>query len=168
MTFIEQLMQSVNGSTFISISTETPVKLKGGKSNPFQGRVTKVVNGSNVMVFQNKNTNGYANMIRRRLEKEGKNPDSFQLSPRQWGVRDKDAPFVRHNGKLYLEVIYLKAGEVEYRLDGVKVNPSTIEGLDLESKSEGEQGGLNNKVIIRTYDVSNIKSITINKQTYTL
>lgn len=168
MTLIEQLMQGVNGGTFLSICTETPVKLKGGKSNPFQGRVTKVVNGSNVMVFQNKNTNSYENMVRRRLEKEGKNPDSFQLSPRQWGVRDEGLPFVRHNGKLYLEVIFLKAGEVEYRLDGAKVDPSTIEGLDLEPKAEGEQGGLDNKVIIRTYDVSNIKSITINKQTYVL
>lgn len=168
MSFLEQLMQTVNGATFISLCTETPVKLKGGKSNPLQGRVSKVVLGSNVMVFTNQETNGYKSMVERRLVQEGKNPNDFQLAPRAWGVRDQGTPFVRHNGKLYLEVIFLSAGAVEYHVDGKKVDPTTIEGLDLEPKTEAEQGGLSNKVIVRTYDVSNIKTITINKHQYVL
>jgi hypothetical protein len=35
-----------------------------------------------------------------------------------------------------------------------------------ERKEEAVQGGLNNKVVIRTYRVDNIRKITINKQTY--
>lgn len=168
MTFLEQLMKDVNGGTFISLCTETPVKLKGGKSNPLQGRVTKVVLGSNVMVFTNQETNSYNEMVKRRLVAEGKNPADFVLSPRAWGVRDQGAPFVRHNGKLYLEVIFLSAGEVEYHVDGKKVDPKTITGLDLSPKQEAEQGGLVDKVIIRTYDVANIRTITINNHQYVL
>jgi hypothetical protein len=164
MHAIEQLMQDVNGSTFISLVTETPVKLKGGKGNALQGRVTKLCAGSNVMVFQNKEVNGYAAMVARRLEEEGKDPKAFELSPRQWGVRDQGAPFVRHNGKLYLEVIFLKAGEVTYLVDGVPTDAKDIVGLGLEPKQEGAQGGLENRVILRTYDVANIKMITINHQ----
>lgn len=159
------LTENVNGTTFISIDTETVVKLKGGKSNPFQGRVTKRVCGSNVMVFQNKNTNGYQAMVERRLEKEGKNPQSFKLSPRTWGQRIPNTPFVEHKGNYYLEVIFLKAGTVQYLVDGVVTNPSKIEGLET-SKQEGEQGGLEDKVIIRTFKIDSIKHITINKNTY--
>ena len=165
MTQIEQLMQEVNGSTFISITTETNVKLLGGKKNPLQNRVTKKTTGSNVMVFTNKKSNGYENMVNRRLEKEGRDPSSFQLSPRAWGTRRENQPFVEHNGQLYLEVIFLSCGEVKYFVDNNEVDKSI---LDLPEHEEGEQGGLNNKVIIRTFKVENIKEITINKQHYVL
>lgn len=159
------LNEHVNGATFISINTETAVKLKGGRKNLQQGRVTKRVTGSNVMVFQNKNTNAYENMVMRRLEKEGKNPQSFQLGPRTWGTRIPNTPFIEHKGNHYVEVIFLSAGDVEYQLDGIVVDSSQIEGLP-DRKPEGQQGGLEDKVIIRTYSVESIKSITIDKQTY--
>lgn len=63
---------NVNGASFVSISTVTTPKLTGGKSNPHQGRVQKVMTSANVMVFQNKNSNGYENMVNRRLIAEGK------------------------------------------------------------------------------------------------
>lgn len=160
------LTDKVNGTTFISIDTETDVKLTGGKKNPMQGRVKKRVTGSNVMVFQNKNTNGYANMVRRRLEKEGKDPDSFELKPRTWGKRLKGTPFVEHKGEYYIEVIFLHPGKTEYLLDGKVVPKDVIVGLP-PAKKEAHQGGLDNKVIIRTYKVSSIKGITIDKQHYT-
>lgn len=158
------LMADLNGMTFISIDTETTVKLQGGKSNAFQGRVTKRVTGSSVMVFQNKKSNGYENMIRRRLEKEGKNPDRFHLSPRAWGERLPELPFVQHKDKYYLEVIFLKAGEVEYLIDGQPyADYHNIPGIVLEHE-EAEQGGLDDKVIIRTYGIDSVRAITINKQ----
>lgn len=166
MTKIEQLMEQVNGSTFISIDTVTDVRLPGGKKNLLQGKVTKHTSGSHVMVFQNKTTNGYENMVKRRLVQEGKNPENFKLSPRTWGERRKGSPFVDHNGELYLEVIFLKSGTSVYMVN----NETEIdkEVLNLPSTPEGEQGGLENSVIIRTYKVSSIKRITINKQTYDL
>lgn len=160
------LTDKVNGASFISIDTVTDVKLTGGKKNDQQGRVQKRVIGSNVMVFQNKNSNGYENMVKRRLVKEGRNPATFELKPRVWGRRIEGAPFVEHKGQFYIEVIFLNAGRTEYLLDGKVVDDSQINGLP-NKKEEAEQGGLNNKVIIRTYKADSIKSITIDKHTYT-
>lgn len=157
------LLKDVHGATFITIDTETPVTLKGGRGNPLQGLVTKVCNGSNVMVFQNKKINGYAAMVERRLAKEGKDPKAFAIGPRSWGERIPETPFVRHTkeGEVchYLEVIFLRAGKSEYLVNGYAY-AGVISGLP-EEKVEGHQGGLDNKVIIRTYDVRNIRAITI-------
>ncbi len=167
MTNLKTLLNdNVNGATFVAIDTITEPKLKGGKKNPHQGRVRKIMTGASVMVFQNKNIHGYDAMVKRRLVKEGKNPETFKLSPRAWGSRLPNTPIVEHKGQYYLEVIFLKSGVIHYELDGVKVDPSEIEGLVVD-KVEGHQGGLNDKVIIRTFKVSNISNITINKNTYT-
>lgn len=160
------LTDGVNGATFITIDTETDVKLKGGKKNPLQGHVTKRVTGSNVMVFQNKTKSGYESMVMRRLSKEGKDPASFKLSPRAWGRRLEGAPFVEHNGQYYVEVIFLHPGQVEYLVNGTVTDPNTIAGIP-PVKEEAHQGGLNDKVVIRTYRTDSIRKITINKQTYT-
>lgn len=172
MHTLEALMKDVNGSTFIGIDTETLVTLKGGKKNPYQGRVTKKVTGSNVMVFQNKTTNGYENMVKRRLEVEGKKPDSFDLSPRAWGTRRNGEPFVDHKGETYLEVIFLKAGEVQYNLDGKPCTQQDMirlmkNGLETD-KPEGKQGGLEDKVIIRTFKLESVKAVTINHTKHVL
>ena len=164
---IRNILADVNGATFISIDTVTIPDLLGGKKNPLKGRVRKIMKGANVMVFQNKNLNGYQEMVRRRLIKEGKDPETFQLKPRRWGVRIDGTPFVEHKGNYYLEVIFLHTGETWYEVDGVKTNPEDIEGLRLDKK-EGEQGGLseNNKVIIRTFKLESITRLVVNKHVY--
>jgi dihydroorotate dehydrogenase len=152
---------NVNGASFVTISTVTTPKLSGGKSNPHQGRVQKFMTAANVMVFQNKNANGYENMVQRRLKAEGKNPDSFVLGTRAWGTRLENLPIVEHTKdgevKHYLEVIFLKAGASHYTLDGNIVPASSIQGL--ADPTEGEQGGLSDKVVIRTFDIENITEI---------
>lgn len=162
----KEIFSKVNGATFISIDTKTNVLLKGGKGNPLQGRVTKRTVGSNVMVFQNKTTNAYENMVNRRLAQEGKEI-TFEVGPRQWGTRLQGTPFVVHKDELYLEVIFLRPGKSEYLLDGQPVDKSQIDGLP-EKPEEGEQGGLENKVIIRTYKVASIEAFTIDKQRYVM
>jgi hypothetical protein len=92
---------TLEGGTFVGMDTVTDVKLTGGKKNPQQGRVTKRMTGAQVMCFTNSKTNAYAAMVRRRLEAEGKDPDSFELGPRAWGERITGTPFVEHNGKHY-------------------------------------------------------------------
>ena len=156
---LERLLAHVNGANFISIDTETVPTLTGGKKNPFQGRVTKKTTGSNVMVFSNKNHSAYEAMVNRRLTKEGKE-GSFTVGPRQWGTRVPNKPFVEHNGQSYLEVIYLKAGDTQYLVDGQPFN-GVIEGL--KTAEESQQGGLEDKVIIRTINTANVKAITVNK-----
>lgn len=167
MSSIQDLLKDVSGNAIISIDTVTPVALKGGASNPMKGKVHKVMIGGNVMVFTNKTINGYEAMVERRLAKEGKDPASFQLGQRQWGKRIEGTPFVEHNGEMYLEVIFLKPGKSYYELNAQQINPEFIEGLP-EKKAEGEQGGLDNKVVIRTFKVSNIAGITINGEHHVL
>lgn len=162
-------MVNVNGASFVGLDTETVCELKGGKGNPFKGRVTKRMEGASVMVFQNKKSSSYANMVERRLIAEGKDPKSFQLQPRKWGNRIPETPFIEHfkDGKIcyYLEVIFLKSGKVTYLVDGVPTDPSTIQGLETE-REESKQGGLDNKVIIRSFKLESITALRIDGTEY--
>ncbi len=154
----------LSGGTFVGMDTLTKVALPGGKKNPFQGRVMKRMSGAQVMCFTNQNGSAYEAMVKRRLVQEGKDADDFQLSPRAWGHRIDGTPFVEHKGNFYLEVIFLKAGEVEYLVDGQPVDKSEIEGLD-DTKSDNEgQGGLANKVIIRSFSLDSITALRANGQ----
>jgi hypothetical protein len=159
---------NVSGASFVTIDTVTVPKLTGGKKNPHQGRVQKFMTGANVMVFQNKNSNGYENMVNRRLIAEGKDPSNFTLGPRSWGTRLENMPIVEHTKdgtvKHYLEVIFLKAGASYFTLDGNVVPASSIQGL--QESAEGEQGGLSDKVVIRTFDVENITQIRADGQVF--
>lgn len=147
----------------MGLDTLTEVKLKGGKTNPHKGRVTKHMTGASVMVFTNKNVNGYDAMIKRRLETEGKDPQSFSLGERAWGTRVPNMPIVEHTKDgvtaYYLEVIFLKPGKVEYRLDNVVVAKADVIGL--EDKEEGEQGGLDNKVVVRAFKADSISELRV-------
>lgn len=161
------ILENVNGSSFIGIDTVTVPVLTGGKSNPMQGKVTKKVTGSSVMVYQNKKSNAYENMVNRRLIKEGKDP-SFTVGPRTWGERIDGTPFVSHKGKIYLEVIHLKAGKASYYLDGVEISKSDVIGLKDAPESEQGQNGLSDKVIIRTYSLESIIGIRIDGKEFCL
>jgi len=160
----KKLFDQVNGGSFVGIDTETAVTLKGGKGNPQQGRITKLGTGASVMVFQNKATNAYKNMVERRLSAEGKDPASFKLSPRVWGTRIPETPFIEHKGAYYLEVIFLQAGTSEFLQDGKPIAKEDIVGLP--TPKEGAQGGLDNKVVIRTFKLDSIRAIRIDQTEY--
>ena len=147
------MLKELSGNTFIGLTTETVPKLTGGKKNAMQGRVTKRTISS-VQIFQG--TSGYANKVNRRLESEGK--DAFTVGPRAWGERIDGTPFVTHKGNDYLEVIFNKVIASEYFLDGLVVAKDSIVGLPA-SKPEGKQGGLDDKVVIRTYALSSIREL---------
>lgn len=163
------ILNNLVGGTFIGLDTVT-VPVLGGRKNPLKGRVTKIVEGSNVMCFGNTSSNAYENKVKRNLIAEGKDPESFKLSPRKWGVRRQGAPIVDHKGKEYLEVIFLKAGKVQYMIDGQPVDMdatlANMIGLKLKPV-EGEQGGVDNKVIIRTYAMESITAMRVNGETLT-
>lgn len=172
---LREIFANVNGSSFIGLDTETKVGLKGGKSNEHQGRVKKRTIGSQVMVFTNKEQNGYENMVQRRLIEEGKDPTSFSVGPRPWGTRVDGLPIVEHtdksgNKKEYLEVIFLKKGKTTYYLDDKPVDRSEIIGLEEkledDEKHASDQAGLDNKVIIRTFDSESLLKIRIDSNEY--
>ena len=159
---------NINGASFVGLDTHTDVTLTGGKKNPHQGRVTKKMLGATVMSFQNKNFSAYEAMVQRRLTAEGKDPEAFVLGERAWGTRIPNMPIVEHfkdgDTKYYLEVIFLTPGVVTYYLDGASIDPSFIIGL--KSASAGEQGGLTDKVILRTFAADSITELRIDGQVF--
>ena len=161
---ILDVLASLSGNGYIGLDTETVPKLNGGKKNPMLGKVVKRVTGSNCQMFQNKFINGYEAMVRRRLDEEGKDGSTFVLGKRPWGQRLEGLPIVENKGKYYLEVIYKLVGDVEYLLDGQPIAKGDIIGLP--EASEGEQGGLSNKVAIRTIELANVKAIRYGGQEY--
>jgi len=163
-------VSNVSGNSFVGLDMVSTVKLKGGKKNEQQGRVQKRVTGATIQVFQNKGVNGYEAMVKRRLVAEGKSAEDFVLGERAWGTRLENTPIVEHtkdgDTKYYLEGVFQNTGEVEYLLDGVPVALEDIVGLDAPKVSETSQGGLDNKVAIRTIDASNITTIRIGGQVF--
>ena len=170
-TTLVKAFQNVNGGSFVGLDSLTEVTLRGGKANPQQGRITKRMTGANVMCFQNKTVNGYAAMVARRLAAEGKDPASFVLGERKWGVRVPDMPIVEHfkDGKTvyYLEVIFLKPGKVEYMQDGVHIDKADIVGLVDREDDEDSQGGVENKVILRCFKADSITEVRVDGKAYT-
>jgi len=157
MLTLSNIMADVSGASFIGLDTVTTPKLTGGKKNPIQGKIQKHMDGASVMVFQNKNSNGYENMVNRRLESEGFDAETFNVGQRVWGERVEGLPIVTHKGAEYLEVIFLKAGQVHYTLDGQPIEYADIEGM--KTASEGVQGGLEDKVVIRTFKSDSISTL---------
>lgn len=164
---LKTLLDGINGVSFATLDSLTDVRLKGGKANPLQGKVEKLAKGHRVMLCANKQSNAYLNKVRRHLEKEGKNPDSFKMQPPPWGERVPNSPFFTHTKKgdteptYYLQVIFLEngAGEIEYRHKetGEVIPKESIEGLP--DKSGSEHQGLSNEVIVRAYKVESLVSV---------
>jgi len=112
-------LKELNGQAIVSFNAKTQIKLLGGKKNPMLNRVEKVMKNGQIMIMCNMNSNGYDNMVKRRLKAEGKDPESFKLSKRVWGERVPNTPFVL----------------------------------------QGKQGGLDNKVVIRTYKLESLTGL---------
>lgn len=163
---IYDVLKRIQGCTFASMDNITQVKLKGGKKNPMQGRVTKHTSNNQVILFTNQNSNGYANMVRRRLEAEGKNPESFTLGSLPWGERVPNTPLIEHKGKYYIQVIFNRGGSSVYFLDDQEIQPEDIEGFDAPVIS-GEGQGLSdeNAVVVRTFALDSIKEIRLMGET---
>ena len=167
-TILIAAVAAINGASFVGIDTRTEVKLTGGRKNPQQGRVTKRTIGATVMAFTNQNINAYKAMVERRLVAEGKAPTDFVISERAWGTRLPNMPIVVHNKNgvdhYYLEVIFLKPGTVSYFQDGAPIAKSDIIGM-VESGGD-EQGGLENKVVIRSFKADSITEVRIDGKAF--
>lgn len=164
---LKEILATVTSASVVSLCTETKVTLQGGKANAFQGRVTKRSVGSSVMVFAN-NDDSYVNIVRRRLAAEGKDPEAFERQERRWGKPVDGTPFIEHGGEYYLEVVYLREGATEYMVDGKPLaEGELIPGLPASPRA-GNQGGLDDKVVVRTYKVSSIREISVDKKHYML
>lgn len=181
---LQAILDDINGAEFASIDTLTMVPLnktlggRGTGANPHFGKIFKRAEGISVMVYTNKKSNAYENMVKRRLTKEGQDPNQFELGERAFGTRIKDTCFIEHTLKdgtyqMYLEVICMSnAKRVEYmQLTDKGLVPIAKEEIigmrDSEPNPEG-QGGLEDKVIVRTFKVENVKRIRTDKKEYLL
>lgn len=171
----EKAFGDISGTTFVGMDTVTVVKLKGGRKNPYQGRLTKRMTGANVLAFGNVNTSAYVNMVRKRLGEEGKDPESYQPKPRTWGQHIPGTAFVEHLGEHFVEVIFIRSGKIEYLLDGqvidLTVPPLGVENwLELPEKSfnPNGQGGLSEdkRVIPRCFKLVSVIEARTNGMIY--
>lgn len=122
---------SHKGALIIGFDTKTVPVLTGGKANPFQGRVEKVMTGAVAMVNRN-----YENARNKQLQVAGFKP-TFKVQPRKWGkFAIAGLPVLTHKGGVYLNTSILKAGKVSYLLDGKPVQADSITGLKV-SKGTG-------------------------------
>lgn len=188
---ILDVLETVKGSSFASIDTMTEMGLRsrldeskepsdvlsavvrafkraGLKKNPYIGKIFRRVDSTSVQLFTNSNTNGYENMVKRRLENEGKSADDFTVGKPVWGSRIKNLPIVEHNGEYYLECIVQGPGTATYYFDTenaknryVEIPYSEIIGTSPVSNSGNGQGGLEGRVVIVRYRLSSIRGIRV-------
>jgi hypothetical protein len=164
MNLVENIKTEISGLEgcyLVEVDTTTKVKLKGGKSNPMQDRITKKTIGAKMMLFSNVGNDAYEKMVRTRMESEGKDPESFELKPRAWGTRIENTPFVEHKGNYYIELYHVESGKTVYFLDDAEIEKDDIEGLEDKKINEESQGGIANKVIVRTYSMDSIERFAV-------
>lgn len=137
---IEAVLARIRGCTFAGIDTMT---------YPRKG-LRKCTTGESVILFTNKHSSGYENMVRRKLKKAGKNPDDFTLSDLPWGERVPDTPLITNKGEYYLQTILLTPGKSEYFIGDL---PIQEEYLDLRKRT--------NAVLVNTYKLESILRIAI-------
>jgi hypothetical protein len=159
--FVNSLLNK-KGADFITFSALTEVKVNksaviGGikQTNPFFGRIAKE---STVNAQINFN---YENAVNNRREKEGSDRD-FQTAGLKWGNKNHNNSIVYNNGQWYLQVRVLKGYGTRYFVDGKETPKSEIEAyLPVKKEGSGRQG-VEDEIIIRTYKLDNINSITMN------
>lgn len=109
---------------FIGFDTCTIEVLTGGKANPMQARVKKVMTGALAIV----NTN-YTNARNKHFINLGLSA-TFVAKPRTWGIYPMDGmPIITNKGKVYLNTSILRAGTVHYLLDDKPIDKAEITGL---------------------------------------
>lgn len=163
---IVQLSQVV-GSHFISVVTETELSKMRKTNNPWYGNVIKRSVQSGLVNFQ------YDEGVRRRLEKEGKDPSSFE-SGTSWHepvkIGNHLTPFCKHKqtGDLYLR-FQLHNSDSEYfnKTTGDPIDKDTIAPFLYDSKSYSNQG-LDKPLMIITPKLSSIKEIKFGGQKFSI
>lgn len=152
----KEQFETIQDGQRVRLNFSTIPKLKGGKSNPHQGRIQKITTGAIGILYTS--GKGYFEKVNEGLIAEDKAPD-FEPKPRAWGVRVEGTPLIEHKENFYLDVIFESPGETQYFLEGEKIEREDIEGL--EDKKEGEQGGLEEKVYVRTISLESLGHVEL-------
>ena len=135
---IENITANVNKTVTLVVVSD--VKLRGGKSNPMQGHITK----SSLVDVHILGNGEYEKVMKETVDSK------FESKGRTWGTRRPDG-LIEHKGELYVEVQIVEPIARVYFLDGEVIKKEEIIGLDEKARTED--------VIVCTYKVNNIRSI---------
>lgn len=127
------------------------------KDNPYHGRIIQITSAVGTINWS------YQDAVNEQRVKEGKMPD-FVADERKWGT--KVGVFIEHNNRLYLEVKIEKYSEIKYfDIEGVEISRDLVEQFFPVRKPSKTQN-LYDEIVLRDYEIGNIRSITFQGQTY--
>lgn len=145
-----EALRAKKGASPVTIVTKTLPDMKK-KNNPYYDDVIKVSRVNCIINWI------YANAVK-------KVDPTFVPKPRKWGTRN--GPFVEHTDyrgetKFYLEAkVERVLGTVFLRISsGEQITEDQIKPFLCERKFDS-------RIVVRDYDVKNIISLTMDKQTY--
>ena len=157
--FITKLATCDNDTSVVFKTHTTPKMNKTGKTesgekidNPFLDKDVKkesVIFG--VVKFD------YASEVNDQRLSENKNAD-FVSSKRAWG--EKSGCFVSHKGELYIDTMVNETASM-YIVDGEIIDKSELSSF-LPKESENKAQDIEDKIIINTIKLSNIKEVNFN------
>lgn len=152
---LQNLLDKVSGCTFATLDTVT---------EPSPG-IRKETKGERIILFTNKHSSGYENMVRRRLEEAGKNPDSFVLGDLPWGVRLPNSPLIKNEatGRYYLQCIRLAEGQSRYFIGDREVSEPS--GLMLRKRRTNQGLPSGEEVEVSCYRLDRIERIALMGET---
>jgi hypothetical protein len=176
-TFIDQkdlvnLLDNHDKHTFVSIEAETTPRLR--KTNFAETIGCQVSDVKKVSQFVAMIGLTYVNVIKNRLQKEGKTLDEYEAGE-TWHCAvegTKNLRMHKKTGELYVW-IFCVANNIPtsayYNMStGLMIDKNDIRPFLSEStpKNQGLEPG--NEVIPRTYKLESIRKITLDKETYTV
>lgn len=150
---LQDTLSRIEGCTFATLDALTEAK----------SGITRVTTGERVILFTNKRSSGYENMVRRRLQQAGLDPDGFRLGDLPWGERMPETPIIVHKGKYYLQTITLEPGAYEYFLGRHVVDPMSF-GIKPPKTKQGLPPG--KEVLVATYALENITRLVLMGQVF--
>lgn len=147
-----ELLKSQKSATAVTILAETNPAMRK-TNNPFAA-ATKLSSVNGMISWL------YETAVNKQRLREGNEPD-FEAQPRAWGARVKGTPLVVHKDKVYLELKVQKSLEHQYKLGDKIISHDEIKEF-LKPIAPQPQQALVKEVVLRDYDLKNIRSIKLN------
>lgn len=162
----QRMLACEKGAQIVALETVTvPSYRKRGC--PFKDNLLKYTRLTVVVNWQ------YSRTVNRQRVREGL-PPNFEALPRQWGTRLTGLPFVSHVTKegehrLYLEALPLRVLEREFwTADTHEVIPTEEVRPYLVEHQPNARQGTRREILVRDYNVANIKSATMKHGQYVI
>ena len=127
----QEKLKEMTGKEATIVWQSQPLKLLGGKSNPQQGRVTKITCARVKL--------GQAGEYDRQKVQEGEYQTVAEVKERKWGTRLGESCLIEHKGNYYLEVFILGDKVSTYYLDDQEIDYDDIQGMNPKESDSAVQ-----------------------------